>query len=90
MVRKTYSRNNHHSQDAFLHRSSVYLRRDHQVVHKKPVAQAKHIPVNIVTIPAVSKPTVVQEQFTLPPKRPTPQVLLRSDILPAQRTRVSL
>jgi hypothetical protein len=90
MVRKTYSRNNHPTQDAFMHRSSVYVRRYDAAGPQKPVEEAKHLTMDVVTVPAVAAPTIVQEQFVLPPKRPTPAVLLRDDILPAQRSRVSL
>lgn len=77
MVRTTSSLKCHKVLGVYKHRSSVYQKR------------AGYIDMpDVELLFAADKKPETQDQdeaFILPPKRPTPNVILRSDIMPKQR-----
>ena len=88
MVRNTYTRKTQEN-TTYQHRSSMYAHRSRQFVHA--TANDTRFDLNVSLNPdqeiAVADQT---EQYVLPPKQPTPDVVLRGDFMPTQRSRVAL
>lgn len=74
MIRK---KQNYRADTVYEHRSASYS-------HRANYVDMAHI--SALFEAAKSE----EEQYVLPPKQPTPDVILRDDIMPNQRKRVSL
>jgi hypothetical protein len=79
MVRTTSFRLHTLGPIAYKHRSAEYIRRPGYVAMD-----------NVASLLSSQAQDNFTEEFVLPPKQPTPNVILRDDIMPKQRTRVVL
>jgi hypothetical protein len=91
MIRTNSARKNHKVSGMYVRRSSVYAYRSVHGVHTKPLAiKRANTASKVASTYEKSVLASDTEQYILPPKQPTPSVILRKDIMAKQRTRVSL
>jgi hypothetical protein len=79
MVRTTSFRLHNFGPVAYKHRSAFYVSRPGYVAMD-----------NVASLLSSPPQDTFAEEYVLPPKLPTPDVILRDDIMPTQRTRVVL
>lgn len=89
MIRKTHTNSVHSAGHDYKHRSSMYVSR--AVRGPKPKV-GKKSPVFVEAVNVIDEARQAEEALLklIPPKKPTPSVVLRQDLIHKQRTHNTL